>query len=75
MGFRNARLKAGKEVKEVAEYMKVSVVTVYFWERGTYFPRRDKLIRLAKFYGCSVDELLKDDDCDDNDILCENQSH
>ena len=58
MGFKNARLKAGKSVREVVDYMKVSDVSVYFWENGVNYPRPDKLIRLAKFYGCTVEDLL-----------------
>ena len=58
MGFRQARLKAGKSVREIAEYMGVSDAAVYQWESGTYSPRMDKLIKLAKFYGCTTDALI-----------------
>ena len=57
--IRIARKKAGKTVKEVADYLGVSSVAVYYWETGTHSPRLSKLIRLSSFYGCSVDDLLR----------------
>lgn len=62
MGFKKARLNAGKSVAEVVEHMNVTDAAVYQWETGVSKPRTDKLIKLAKFYKCTVDELLKDDD-------------
>ena len=62
MGFRNARLKAGKKVSEVMELLGVTDAAVYQWETGVYTPRREKLIQLADFYGCTIDELLRKDD-------------
>lgn len=61
MGFRSARLKAGKKVTEVMEHLGVSDAAVYQWETGDTTPRPDKLVKLAAFYGCTVDELLKED--------------
>lgn len=58
MGFKTARIKAGKTVGEVVEYMGVSDVAIYQWEAGIYLPRTAKLVKLAELYGCSVDELL-----------------
>lgn len=60
MGFRSERLKANKSVEEVMQHMGVSDATVYFWENGDTFPRADKLLKLARFYGCSTDALLTD---------------
>lgn len=61
MGFRSARIKAGKKVTEVMEHMGVSDAAVYFWENGTTHPTIDKLVKLAKFYGVTVEELLTPD--------------
>lgn len=61
MAFKTQRLKAQKTVSEVMEHMGVSDAAVYQWETGIYTPRADKLIKLAKFYGCSVDDLLAED--------------
>ena len=60
MSIKSARLKADKKVREVMEYMGVSDAAVYQWETGETTPRPDKLIKLADFYGCTVDELLRD---------------
>lgn len=61
MGFREARIKAGKTVREVMFEMGVSDAAVYMWESGENKPQADKLPKLAKLYGCTVDELLKED--------------
>lgn len=71
MAFRAARISAGKTVKEVTDYMGVTDAAVYQWESGTFLPRPDKLVKLAKFYGCTVDELLSEDTA----ILHSEQSH
>ena len=62
MAFKAQRLKAQKTVAEVMEHMGVSDAAVYQWETNVYTPRPDKLVKLAKFYGCTVDDLLKDED-------------
>lgn len=59
MGFKEARLRAGKKVSEVMEHLGVTDAAVYQWETGVYTPRKEKLIQLADFYGCTIDELLR----------------
>lgn len=58
MSFRSARIKAGKKVSDVTKFMGVSDAAVYYWETGQNKPRANALIKLASFYGCTVDELL-----------------
>ena len=60
MSFRDARLKAGKSVSDVMAHMGVTDGAVYQWETGVFVPRGQKLIKLAEFYSCSTDELLRD---------------
>lgn len=62
MGFRSARLKAGKKVQEVAEHMGVTDGAVYQWECGFCLPTANRLNKLAEFYGCTVDELLREEE-------------
>ena len=62
LSFRNARIKAGKTVSEVTKHMGVSDAAVYMWETGETKPRLDKLMKLAVFYGTTVDELLREDE-------------
>ena len=59
MGFKTERVRAGKTVKDVMDLLGVTDAAVYQWESGVYTPRADKLIRLAQFYGCTVDDLLQ----------------
>jgi len=58
VSFREARVAAGKSVAEVMKHMGVTDAAVYQWETGVTMPRPDKLVRLAAFYGVTVDELL-----------------
>jgi len=62
VGFRKSRLLAGKTVEDVKKALSVSGVTVWLWETGKNKPQADKLMALAKLYGCSVDDLLKEDE-------------
>ena len=62
MSFKSARIKAGKKVSEVVEFMKVSDAAIYYWETGVNLPTADKLKKLADFYGCTIDDLLRDDE-------------
>lgn len=61
MSFKSERKKSGKSVAEVMKHMGVTDAAVYQWETGVTTPRTDKLIKLAEFYGCTVDELLRGD--------------
>lgn len=61
MSFRAARKNAQKSVAEVQRFMGVSDAAVYMWETGQTMPRGTKLKKLADFYGCTVDELLRED--------------
>lgn len=61
MGLRQARLKSGLSVREVMAVTGVSDAAVYQWETEVTTPRPKMLIRLAKLYGCTVDELLSAD--------------
>ena len=62
MGFKEARINAGKSVKEVMDAMNVSDAAVYSWETGQYAPSIDKLVKLADFYGTTVDALLRSEE-------------
>lgn len=65
MGFKQARIKAGKKVTEVMEFLGVTDSAVYQWETGVTMPNSNKLAKLAEFYGCSIDELLRKDENND----------
>lgn len=61
ISFRSARKKAGISVLEAAEKLGLSDVAIYMWETGQTKPRTDKLVKLAEIYGCTVDDLLRND--------------
>ena len=62
-----ARRRAGLLQRQVAEALGVSLGTVAMWDTGRNKPRADMLPRIARLYGCTVDELLREDD------LCANK--
>jgi transcriptional regulator with XRE-family HTH domain len=41
--------------------MNVSDAAVYMWESGKASPKLANLQKLAKLYGCSVDDLIGDE--------------
>jgi len=61
MSFKVERVKAGKTITETAEYLDVSRMTLWSWETGKTFPRASRLQEIAKFFDCTVDDLLRDD--------------
>lgn len=60
MLIKEKRLSLGLTQEEVARKMDVQRTTVTMWENGEAYPRADKLVKLAKLFGCTVDELLCD---------------
>jgi len=61
VSFMNSRLLAGKRIADVAKALNVSPSAVCQWESGETMPRADKLKQIAEMYGCTVDDLLKDE--------------
>lgn len=60
MGFKNSRIQAGLNVPKVADALGVSQEAVFSWERGKYMPEAKRLPEIARLYGCTVDDLLRD---------------
>lgn len=60
MGFKQARINAGLSVRQVMKALNVSDAAVYQWETGVFLPSAKRLPEIAKLYGTTVDELLKD---------------
>lgn len=57
-----ARKRAGLLQRQVAEVLGVSLGTVAMWDTGKNKPRANMLPRIAKLYGCTVDDLLSEPD-------------
>ncbi len=47
--------------EQLADILKVSRQSVSKWERNVAYPDTEKLIRISKIFGCSLDYLLKDE--------------
>jgi len=47
---------------EVADALGLTQGAVSQWETGLSTPRTDLLPKIAKLYGCTVDELLREDE-------------
>lgn len=47
--------------EQFAEILKVSRQSVSKWERNDAYPDTEKLVRIGKIFGCSLDYLLKDE--------------
>ena len=52
------RIENRYKLRDIAEATGVSVQAVQQWETGETKPTLDKLILLAQFHGCTVDELI-----------------
>lgn len=57
-----ARRRAGLLQRQVADALGVSLGAVAMWDTGQRTPRAGMLPKIAKLYGCTVDELLREDD-------------
>ena len=62
MGFKQARINAGLSVRQVMKALDVSDAAVYQWETGVFLPSTKRLPEIAKLYGVTVDELLRQGD-------------
>lgn len=59
MTLKELRLKAGLTQEQVAKLVDVDQAAVSYWESGKYKPLRKYQRKLAKLYGCTVEELGK----------------
>lgn len=57
MTLKELRLKAGLTQEQVAKLVDVDQAAVSYWESGKYKPLRKYQRKLAKLYGCTVEEL------------------
>lgn len=56
--LKETRLKHGKKQPDVAAVLGIGVPAYSMMESGQREINGSKLVKLAKYYGCSVDELL-----------------
>lgn len=61
MSFAKCRKAAGLTQMEAGKRLGVSDAAVCQWEKGETLPTASRLLEIAKLYGCTVDDLLKED--------------
>ena len=54
------RINAGLETGQAAEKLKISMSTFYKLEQGHQEPSARLIVRMAKVYGCTTDEIFRD---------------
>ena len=58
MLIKQKREQLGLKQAELASIMNVTQTSIAKWETEQAIPRIDKLIKLAKIFNCTIDELL-----------------
>jgi transcriptional regulator with XRE-family HTH domain len=61
MAIKERRKVAGLTQQQVADFLGISDAAVVQWEKGKTFPKTEFLPKLAKLFGCTIDELLKEE--------------
>ena len=61
MGIKELRLAAGLTQEQLAKKMGLDQGAISHWERGKTSPLRKYHKKLAKVLGCTVDDLLKEE--------------
>lgn len=59
IAVREVRKKAGMTQEDLARAMGVSRQTIISIERGRYIPSLPLALKLARFFGCSTDDMFK----------------
>lgn len=62
MNIADKRKKTGFSQEKIADILHVDRSTVAKWETGKSLPRGKTLIKLAVVLGCTVDELISEQD-------------
>ncbi len=62
--IRELRIENGLTQAQLAEKIGVTQGAIYFWEKGINEPTAGYVVKLARFFGVSADELLSYS-CDD----------
>ncbi len=57
-GIRQQRLLCGKTLLQVEEETGISNQNLSRWERGEVLPNIDFCVKLAKYYGVTIEELI-----------------
>ena len=58
MNLKDLRKKKGVTQKEVADFLQIATMTYCGYETGKREPNIETLVKMANYFGCSVDELV-----------------
>ena len=61
MGLAKARKEKGLTQSVASDTLLVDRSTISKWETGEAFPRAEMLPKIAELYGCTIDDLFKED--------------
>ena len=67
--FAKKRNDAGYSQMAVSKILRVDRSAVSKWETGVAKPLPGKLVKLAKLYGCTIEDLLTDAEADDQEAV------
>lgn len=56
--YEELKEKAGVSDYEVAKQTGIAAQTLSGWKKGAYTPKVDKLMKIAKYFGVSLEELI-----------------
>lgn len=59
MGFKEARNKACLTLSEAGERIGVTDAAICQWEKGKTMPKAALLPKIAKVYGCNIEDLYE----------------
>ena len=59
--IKKKRERIGKTQQQLADEVGVSIVMISQYENGRYMPSAEKLPKLAKALGCTIDELYREE--------------
>jgi DNA-binding XRE family transcriptional regulator len=68
--LKELRTAAGHTQQQVANMLNLHIKTYQAYEQGTCFPTNDGIISLAKFFGITIQELVKGKMVSETRILC-----
>ncbi len=70
-GIRPRRRAAGMTLEELAAEVGCTLQAVSCWERGQTLPTADRLPKLAKALGCTIDDLFREETAAQDEISME----
>ena len=70
--LKQLRERAGVSRRDIAETLAIDISTVTKWETGVAFPTVSRLVELAGLVGCTVDDLLREQEGEGSCLQTEN---